>query len=339
MIIIMKRDSTQEDVDRIRKKVEQMGFKTHVSVGKEKVIIGIIGETRAKNELLTAFSSEKGVEAVHPISKPYKLTSKEGKENTTIEVDGAKFGDGSFTVIAGPCAVENEEQIIETARGVKKCGGKLLRGGAFKPRTSPYSFQGLGKRGLELLKMAKEETGLPIVTEVLNPKDLDTVLEYADVLQIGARNMQNFVLLKLVGQVDKPVLLKRGMASTITELLMSAEYILAGGNSEVILCERGIRTFETATRFTLDISAIPVLKKETHLPVIIDPSHAAGKKAYVPALAKAAVAAGADGLIVEVHYKPETALSDAAQQLSIEEFCDLMNELKAIAHTAGKKMN
>ncbi len=339
MIIIMKKDSTQEDVDRIRKKVEQMGFKTHVSVGKEKVIIGIIGETRAKNELLTAFSSEKGVEAIHPISKPYKLASKEGKENTTIEVDGAKFGDGSFTVIAGPCAVENEEQIIETARGVKKCGGKLLRGGAFKPRTSPYSFQGLGKRGLELLKMAKEETGLPIVTEVLNPKDLDTVLEYADVLQIGARNMQNFVLLKLVGQVDKPVLLKRGMANTITELLMSAEYILAGGNSEVILCERGIRTFETATRFTLDISAIPVLKKETHLPVIIDPSHAAGKKAYVPALAKAAVAAGADGLIVEVHYKPETALSDAAQQLSIEEFCNLMNELKAIAHTAGKKMN
>ncbi|MCD6129355.1 MAG: 3-deoxy-7-phosphoheptulonate synthase [Deltaproteobacteria bacterium] len=339
MIIIMKRDSTQEDVDRIREKIERMGFKAHISVGKEKVIIGIIGETLAKNDLLAAFSSEKGVETVHLISKPYKLASKEGKENTIVEVDGAKFGDGSFTVIAGPCAVENEEQMIETARGVRKCGGKLLRGGAFKPRTSPYSFQGLGKKGLELLKMAKEETGLPIVTEVLNPKDLDIVLEYADVLQIGARNVQNFVLLKLVGQVDKPVLLKRGMACTITDLLMSAEYILAGGNSQVILCERGMRTFETATRFTLDISAIPVLKKETHLPVIVDPSHAAGKKAYVPALAKAAVAAGADGLIIEVHYKPEIALSDVAQQLPIEEFCGLMDELRVLAHAVGKKMD
>lgn len=339
MIIIMKRDSTQEDVDRIREKIERMGFKAHISVGKEKVIIGIIGETLAKNDLLAAFSSEKGVEAVHSISKPYKLASKEGKENTIVEVDSAKFGDGSFTVIAGPCAVENKEQMMETARGVKKCGGKLLRGGAFKPRTSPYSFQGLGKKGLELLKMAKEETGLPIVTEVLNPKDLDLVLEYTDVLQIGARNMQNFVLLKLVGQVDKPVILKRGMACTITDLLMSAEYILAGGNSQVILCERGMRTFETATRFTLDISAIPVLKKETHLPVIVDPSHAAGKKAYVPALAKAAVAAGADGLIVEVHYKPEIALSDVAQQLPIEEFCGLMDELRTLAHAVGKKMD
>jgi 3-deoxy-7-phosphoheptulonate synthase len=340
MILIMKRDSTREDVDRIQKKIEQMGFKAHVSVGEEKVIIGIIGETLNKDKLLAAFFSESGVEAIHPISKPYKLASREGKaENTIVEVDSAKFGDGSFTVIAGPCAVENEGQMMETARGVKRCGGKLLRGGAFKPRTSPYSFQGLGKKGLELLKMAKEETGLPIVTEVLNPKDLDIVLEYADVLQIGARNVQNFVLLKLVGQVDKPVILKRGMACTNAELLMSAEYILAGGNSRVILCERGMRTFETATRFTLDISAIPVLKKETHLPVVIDPSHAAGKKAYVPALAKAAVAAGADGLLIEVHYKPEIALSDVAQQLPIEEFYTLMGELRAIASVVGKKMD
>ncbi len=342
MIVIMRKGVKQSDVKRVRDLIEDMGFSAHVSTGSKRTIIGIVGDVDNKNlsaDPLATLLSEEQVETVYRVSKPYKLASKENrKDNTIIHVDGVEIGGDNFTVIAGPCSVENRKQIIETAKGVKQYGAKLLRGGAFKPRTSPYSFQGLGEEGLKLLKEAKEETGLPIVTEVMNPKDLDVVLKYADVLQIGARNIQNFSLLKLVGQTDKPVLLKRGMASTIQEFLMSAEYVMSEGNANVILCERGIRTFETATRNTLDISAVPVLKRETHLPIFIDPSHSGGKREYVPALSKAAIAAGADGLLIEVHYKPEIAVSDAIQQLNIEEFRELMVQMRALAGVLGKKI-
>ncbi len=343
MIVVMKKGSSDEDVERVKQRVESLGFKAHISRGSERTVIGVIGNLDSEKlsvDPVAYIAMDKAVEGVHRVSKPYKLASRENrKEGTVVDVNGVKVGGEYFTIIAGPCSVENREQMMTTAKGVKRCGAKMLRGGAFKPRTSPYSFQGLGEEGLKLMKEASLETGLPIVTEVLNPKDLDVVLKYADVLQIGARNVQNFSLLKLVGQTDKPVLLKRGMATTIQEFLMSAEYVMSEGNADVILCERGIRTFETATRNTLDISAVPVLKKETHLPVLIDPSHAAGKREYVPALARAAVAAGADGLLIEVHYRPEIAVSDAAQQLTIEEFCDLTKELKQIADVVGKVMD
>ncbi len=342
MIIVMKPSSKEEDVLRISSKVEELGLKAHISKGSRKTIIGVIGDidAKAKNlDPIALFSLDPSVDMVYRVSRPYKLAARESRaEDTIIDVKGIKVGGDTFTIIAGPCSVENREQMLTTARGVKKCSAHMLRGGAFKPRTSPYSFQGLGEEGLKLLKEASEETGLPVVTEVMNPRDLDVVMKYADVLQIGARNIQNFALLKEVGKTDKPVLLKRGMATTIQEFLMSAEYIMSEGNADVILCERGIRTFETATRNTLDISAVPVLKKETHLPVIIDPSHAAGKRDYVPALSRAAIAAGADGLLIEVHYNPKIAVSDAAQQLTIEEFCDLVQDLKKIGEVVGKRI-
>ncbi len=340
MIIVMKPTSREEDVERVSSKIEELGLKAHISKGSRKTIIGVIGDidSKAKNlDPIALFSLDPAVDSVYRVTKPFKLAARESRaEDTIIDVKGVKIGGGTFTIIAGPCSVENREQLLTTARGIKKCSAHMLRGGAFKPRTSPYSFQGLGEEGLKLLKEASLETGMPVVTEVMNPRDLDIVLKYADVLQIGARNIQNFALLREVGRTDKPVLLKRGMATTIQEFLMSAEYIMSEGNADVILCERGIRTFETATRNTLDISAVPVLKKESHLPVIIDPSHAAGKRDYVPALSRAAIAAGADGLLIEVHYNPQIAVSDAAQQLTIEEFCSLVKDLRKIGEVVGK---
>jgi 3-deoxy-7-phosphoheptulonate synthase len=281
-----------------------------------------------------------GVESVVPILKPYKLASREVKpEPSLIELaPGLAVGGGRLVVMAGPCSVESEAQILETAHAVKAAGATVLRGGAFKPRTSPYSFQGMEEDGLKLLALAREATGLPIVTEVVNPRDVDLVARYADILQVGARNIQNFALLKMLGRLDKPILLKRGMATTIQEFLMSAEYILAEGNRRVLLCERGIRTFETATRNTLDISAVPVLKEQTHLPVIIDPSHATGHASLVPSMCFASVAAGCDGLIVEVHPCPEKAASDGPQSLRPTEFAAMMEKLRAFAAVAGKQL-
>jgi 3-deoxy-7-phosphoheptulonate synthase len=281
-----------------------------------------------------------GVESVVPILKPYKLASREMRGETSV-IDiapGISIGGQNMVVMAGPCAVESEEQIIESALAVKAAGATILRGGAFKPRTSPYSFQGMEEEGLKLLAQARNETGLPIVTEVVNPRDVELVARYADIMQVGARNMQNFALLKMLGQLDKPILLKRGMSATIQEFLMSAEYILSEGNQKVILCERGIRTFETATRNTLDISAVPVLKEQTHLPIIIDPSHATGHASLVPSMCYAAVAAGCDGLIVEVHPHPELATSDGPQSLKPEDFANMMTTLRKYAAVAGKKL-
>jgi 3-deoxy-7-phosphoheptulonate synthase len=289
-----------------------------------------VGDDRGK-ERLTSAEHLPGVEKTVAILKPYKLASREFKRgNTVIRIGGLEIGGPNFIVMAGPCSVESEEQLMESAYVVKKGGGHILRGGAFKPRTSPYSFQGLEEEGLKLLEKVRRKTGLPVVTEVMNTTDVDLVEEYADIIQIGARNVQNFALLKKVGQARKPILLKRGMMTTIEELLMSAEYILSSGNDQVILCERGIRTFETATRNTLDISAVPVLKELTHLPIIVDPSHAAGHWKYVIPLAKATKAVGADGLLVEVHPEPEKALSDGVQSLKPEKFYQLMEELRAI---------
>ncbi len=343
MIVVMKKGSKEEDVSRVKERIEDMGLEAHISKGSERTVIGVVGsldKDKLSLDPIATLSLDEGVDRVYSVTKPYKLASRENREeNTIVKVGNVEVGGDNFTIIAGPCSVESKEQMMETALGIKECSAHMLRGGAFKPRTSPYTFQGLGEEGLKLLKEASDATGMPIVTEVMNPKDLDVVLRYADVLQIGARNIQNFSLLKLVGQTDKPVLLKRGMSTTIQEFLMSAEYVMSEGNADVILCERGIRTFETATRSTLDISAVPVLKKETHLPVLIDPSHAAGKRDYVPALSKAAIAAGADGLLIEVHYKPEIAVSDAAQQLNIPEYCSLVKELKDIAKAVGKVIN
>jgi 3-deoxy-7-phosphoheptulonate synthase len=343
MIVVMKKNSKEEDVARIKERIEALGMSAHISKGSERTVIGVVGnldKDKLSLDPVATLSTDKSVDRVYPVTKPYKLASRENREeNTIVNVKGIKVGGDNFTIIAGPCSVENREQMMETALGIYKCSAHMLRGGAFKPRTSPYTFQGLGEEGLKLLKEASDATGMPVVTEVMDPKDLDVVLRYSDVLQIGARNIQNFSLLKLVGQTDKPILLKRGMSTTIQEFLMSAEYVMSEGNADVILCERGIRTFETATRSTLDISAIPVLKKETHLPVLIDPSHAAGKRDYVPALSKAALAVGADGLLIEVHYKPEIAVSDAAQQLNVDEYCELVDELKKIAPAVGKVIN
>jgi 3-deoxy-7-phosphoheptulonate synthase len=280
-----------------------------------------------------------GVEKVLPVLKPYKLASREFRnENTIIKIGTAEIGGRKVVVMAGPCAVENKTLLIETAKEVKAAGASFIRGGAFKPRTSPYSFQGLGEEGLTYLAEARERTGLPVVTEVMDPRDMDAIVKYADIIQIGARNMQNFRLLKEVGAYHKPVVLKRGISATIKEWLMSAEYIMAGGNHNVILCERGIRTYETATRNTLDLSAVPVLKQLTHLPVIVDPSHAVGKWDLVAPMAKAAVAAGADGLIIEVHPNPEEALSDGEQSLKPKMFKQLMDELKPIAQAVGREI-
>lgn len=331
MIIVMKGRATEKQIENVIAWIESVGYKAHPSSGVERTIIGAIGDHRDK-ATLTYVESLPGVEKTMPILKPYKLASREfHEEDSVVRVGDVEIGGPEFVVMAGPCAIESEEQLLESAYVVKKGGGRILRGGAFKPRTSPYSFQGMEEDGLKVLESVSGKTGLPTVTEVVNPADVDLVESYADMLQIGARNVQNFALLKKVGRARKPVLLKRGMMTTIEELLMSAEYILSSGNPNVVLCERGIRTFETATRNTLDISAVPVLKSLTHLPVVIDPSHAAGNWKYVIPLSRAALAVGADGIIVEVHPEPEKAVSDGAQSLKPEKFYQLMDDVRALA--------
>ncbi|MCQ9207755.1 MAG: 3-deoxy-7-phosphoheptulonate synthase [Omnitrophica bacterium] len=336
MIIILRPDATKKEIKHVVDRIKKMGLKPWISKGVERSIIGVIGtEDAIRLEPLEAFP---GVEKVLPILKPYKLVSRDfRKESTVIDLgSGVKIGGEEIVVMAGPCSVEKEELLIDIARKVKAAGAKVLRGGAFKPRTSPYSFQGLGKEGLKYLKAAKDETGLLIVTELVDLRDLDLVEKYADIIQIGTRNMQNFGLLKEVGRSKKPVLLKRGMSNTIKEFLMSAEYILSEGNFNVMLCERGIRTFEDATRFTLDISAVPITKNLSHLPCLVDPSHATGKWDLVAPCAKAAVAAGSDGLIIEVHPNPEEAISDGAQSLYPERFAELMRDLRKVAEAVGR---
>ncbi len=332
MIIVMKAGAVKRDKEEVLKRIKELGYKPHVIHGTTRDVIGAVGDERGKL-ILQTIESMHGVESVVPILQPYKLASKEVKrEASVIRIsDTVSIGGPEIIVMAGPCSVESEEQIISTAKGVKAAGAQVLRGGAFKPRTSPYSFQGMEEDGLKLLAKARGETGLPVVTEVINPETVELVAEYSDILQIGARNAQNFALLKKVGQIRKPVLLKRGMSMTIQEFLMSAEYILAEGNQSVILCERGIRTFETATRNTLDLSAIPVLKGKTHLPVIADPSHGTGNYHYVAPMALAAVAAGADGLIIEVHPDPEHASSDGPQSLKPTKFTALMTRIRQVA--------
>ncbi|MEJ2469511.1 MAG: 3-deoxy-7-phosphoheptulonate synthase [Desulfuromonadales bacterium] len=339
MIIVMKKGASKDDLAEVKKRIKELGYKPHVIHGETRNVVGAVGDERGK-AVLQSLESMPGVENVVPILKPYKLASKEVKpEPTTVAITpDLSVGGQTITVMAGPCSVESEEQILETARAVKAAGAKVLRGGAFKPRTSPYSFQGMEEDGLKLLALAREETGLPVVTEVVNPRDVELVARYADIMQVGARNVQNFALLKMLGQLDKPVLLKRGMATTIQEYLMSAEYILSEGNRRVILCERGIRTFETATRNTLDISAVPVLREQTHLPILIDPSHATGHASLVPSMCYAAVAAGCDGLIVEVHPHPETAASDGPQSLRPDDFQAMMTKLAEFARVVGKTL-
>ena len=337
MIIVLKKDVTQQEIDHIVEKIEGTGLQVLISKGKERTIIGVIGD----ESLLETVPLEAlpGVDQVMPVLKPYKFVSREFRaEPTVIDVEGRKIGGDRIQVIAGPCSVETKELLLDCAQKVKESGANFLRGGAFKPRTSPYSFQGLGEEGLKYLKEAKAHTGLPIVSELMDPRDTELLCEYVDIIQIGARNMQNFRLLTEVGKTGKPVLLKRGLAATIKEWLMSAEYIASQGNTNIILCERGIRTFETSTRNTLDLSAIPVLKQETHLPVIVDPSHATGKWDLVAPLARAAVAVGADGIMVEVHSDPENALCDGAQSLKPEKFHTLMEELRAVATAIGRTL-
>ena len=338
MIIVLRPEATQEQVSHIIDRVKKLGLTPHVSKGTERTIIGVIGPEDVLR--VTPLEVFPGVETVMPVLAPYKLVSREfKKEHSVIDLGkGVKIGGEKLVVMAGPCAIENLETLFEVAKEVKKAGACVLRGGAFKPRTSPYAFQGLGEEGLKYLKKAGDELGLVTVTEVMDTRDVALVAKYADVLQIGARNMQNFNLLKEVGITKKPVLLKRGLSSTIKELLMSAEYILAGGNFNVVLCERGIRTFEDSTRNTLDISAVPVVKQLSHLPIIIDPSHAAGKWGLVTPLARASVAVGADGLIIEVHSHPEDAVSDGVQSLLPLNFSNLMQELKALAKAVGREI-
>ncbi len=332
MIIVMKAGAAKKDKDEVLKRIKELGYQPHVIHGTTRDVIGAVGDERGKL-VLQSVESMHGVESVVPILKPYKLASREVKKEPSIIAinEQVKIGGREIIIMAGPCSVENETQIIDTAKAVKAAGAQVLRGGAFKPRTSPYSFQGLEEDGLKLLAKARQLTGLPVVTEVVNPETADLVAEYADILQIGARNAQNFALLKKVGQLKKPVLLKRGMSMTIQEFLMSAEYIMSEGNQAVILCERGIRTFETATRNTLDLSAVPVLKQMTHLPVIVDPSHGTGNHHYVAPMAGAAIAAGADGLIIEVHPDPEHASSDGPQSLKPTKFAAMMVRLRLLA--------
>jgi len=337
MIIVLKPHATEAEIAQVIKKIESFGLTVHLSKGTERTIIGAIGDERLLQEgPLEAFPF---VEKVLPVLKPYKLASREFKpEGTVVNVDGLQVGGQRVVVMAGPCAVEGRESLLETARCVKAAGGHILRGGAYKPRTSPYAFQGLGEEGLKLLAEAKLETGLPIVTELMDPREATAVYEYADLIQIGARNMQNFKLLKEVGCRRKPILLKRGMSSTVKELLLAAEYIMSEGNYEVILCERGIRTFEDATRNTLDLSVVPLIKRLSHLPIIVDPSHGTGKRDLVSPMALAAVAAGADGIMVEVHPRPEEALSDGPQALLPIMFTSLMSDLSRLAQAVGRTL-
>ena len=338
MIIVMAPDATPEEIEKVENTIRELGYTPHAIVGVERKVIGAVGDERGKDRL-QSIETMGGVESVFPILKPYKLASREVKSiNSVIQVGGVSIGGPAIAIIAGPCSVESKEQICTTAKLVKSSGASFLRGGAYKPRTSPYSFQGMEEDGLKLLAAAREVSGLPIVTEVMNPREIDLVAKYADVIQVGARNMQNFSLLKELGRVDKPILLKRGMMNTIKEFLMSAEYVLSEGNHQVILCERGIRTFETATRNTLDISCIPVLKKETHLPIIIDPSHATGHWDMVESMSRASIAAGADGLIIEVHPDPVNAFSDGPQSLKPEKFDRLMENLRPFAELMGRTL-
>jgi 3-deoxy-7-phosphoheptulonate synthase len=341
MIIITRANVTDAEVDHIRERIESVGMRTHLSRGESRTIIGCIGDESLLQEV--PLRSLPGVESVMPVLKPYKLASREFvADRTIVSVGGrdahASCGGPAITIIAGPCSVENRGMLATTAELVRDAGASMLRGGAFKPRSSPYAFQGLGLDALKLLAEIRAETGLPVVTEVMDTRQVDLVAEHADMLQVGARNMQNFSLLAELGRVRRPVLLKRGLSATIKELLMAAEYIMANGNHDVVLCERGIRTYETATRNTLDISAIPVLKRESHLPVIVDPSHAGGDAALVAPLAFAAIAAGADGLIVEVHPDPECALSDGDQSLAPPAFARMMEQLAAFATAAGRSL-
>jgi 3-deoxy-7-phosphoheptulonate synthase len=339
MIIVMEKGATKRQIRDVEREIREMGYKTHPIYGVERTVIGAIGDERGKARLQILETSP-GVERVIPILKPYKLAGRElHKEKTEVRVARSViFGGKRIQVIAGPCSVESWEQILKTAEAVKRAGGTVLRGGAYKPRTSPYSFQGLEEKGLKLLDRVRDRTGLPVDTEVTKESALAQVAEHADLIQIGARNMQNFDLLKAVGQLRKPVLLKRGLASTIREWLMSAEYVMAQGNMNVILCERGIRTFETQTRNTLDLSAVAVLKRETHLPVVVDPSHGTGNWQYVEDMALAAVAAGADGLMIEVHPNPHEAWSDGPQSLTLEQFSQLMDRARAVAKAVGREL-
>ena len=337
MLIVMKPHASPAEVEAVVEKIRSLGLTPHAIPGAQRVAIGITGNKGALEAGL--FMGLPGVADAIRVSQPFKLVSREVKEeDTVLDVGGVKLGGNAIAIMAGPCSVESKDQILEAAAGVKQHGATFLRGGAFKPRTSPYEFQGLGEEGLKLLALAREATGLKVVTEVMDADDLSMCVEYADVLQIGARSMQNFSLLRKLGSVKRPILLKRGPAATIKELLMAAEYVLAHGNYQVALCERGIRTFETMTRNTLDLNAVPVLKSLTHLPVVVDPSHGIGLRAHVPAMARAAVAAGADGLIIEVHPCPEQALSDGHQSLALPEFAELMRQVKVIAGAIGRPM-
>ena len=337
MIIVMKLHATKKQIDHVAEKIKALGLKPMVSTGTERTIIGVIGsEDAVRVQPLEIFA---GVEKVMPVLNPFKLVSREFKpQDTIIDVDGLKIGGKRLVVMAGPCSVENRQMLMTTAKVAKRAGAHVLRGGAFKPRSSPYSFQGLGEEALKYLREAADATGLKVVTEIMDVRDVGVVSKYADILQIGARNMQNFNLLTEVGQAHKPVLLKRGLSATITEFLLAAEYILSRGNFNVILCERGIRAFEDQTRFTLDLSAVPVVKKLSHLPIVVDPSHATGHWDLVGSMAKAAVAAGADGLIIEIHPSPETALSDGPQSLLPEKFIALAKELKKVAQAIGRTL-
>ena len=337
MIIVLRPEATEPEIEHIMDRLQELGLKSHVSHGQERTIIGVIGDDRIlQNQPLTALP---GVESVLPILAPWKLVSREfRKDNTVIDVGGVKIGGKKITMMAGPCAVERLELTVDIAQEVKSAGASILRGGAYKPRSSPYSFQGLGREGLDYLLEAKKKTGLPVISEILDTRDIELFLEKADIIQIGARNMQNFELLKEVGAYDKPVLLKRGMSATIKEFLLSAEYIMSRGNRNVMLCERGIRTFETQYRNTLDLAAVPTLKELSHLPVIVDPSHATGKWNLVAPMSKAAVAAGADGLLIEVHSNPECALCDGEESIKPSKFKDLMGDLKKIAEAVGREI-
>lgn len=337
MIVVMRANCSQDEIDGVVRRIAELGLKEHISAGTERTIIGILGHVTPELQYTLPLLS--GVEEVIPVSKPYKLASREfHPQSTVIKLNDIAIGSNEIVIIAGPCAVEGEEQLLAIAREIKANGANILRGGAFKPRTSPYSFRGLGELGLKLLAKARKETGMPIITEVMTPSDVELVASYADILQVGARNMQNFALLDEVGKTKKPVMLKRGLSSTVQEWLLAAEYILAQGNEQVILCERGIRTFETFARNTMDISAIPIIKRVSHLPIIADPSHATGKWYLVAPLGLAAVAAGADGLMIEVHPHPEQALADGPQSLTFDNFRQLISQLRPIAQAVNRKL-
>ena len=338
MLVVMRADAGEQEIRAVLDRLREANLQGHLSVGEERTVIGAVGRI-VDPEIRTAIETMEGVDAVVPISRPYKLAAREFKpRDTVIEVGGVRIGDGHCVVMAGPCSIESEEHIVATAQAVAAIGAHILRGGAFKPRTSPYAFRGLGEEGLKHLATARAQTGLPVITEVMSVRDVDLVARYADILQVGARNMQNFILLDEVGRVGKPVMLKRGLSATIEEWLLAGEYILAQGNHEVILCERGIRTFETATRNTLDLAAVALVKRLSHLPVISDPSHGTGRRQLVAPMSKASVAVGADGLMIEVHPNPDHALSDGAQSLTFENFAALMRALAPIADGVGRPL-